>query len=84
MGEIEEKIKKLGFDSPEKEVYDALNQLLRDYDFKIPEAGIEKIKLIYQIREIRNQANIKRKLVCATWVLVAATWALGIIQLICR
>ncbi len=80
MENILERVKKINFDSSEKELDEVLNQLFKDYSAEMPEMGIEKIKLIYQIQEMRRQSKISRCLVFATWILVIATIIINVIN----
>ena len=46
------------------------------------EEKFERVKIMYQIKELRHQARINRYLVFATWVLTIATIATVIIAVI--
>ena len=82
MANFTKRARELTLKSSDKEIDEVFDLSYEGWSAKEFEISMEKIKLIYQIREIRNQAIINRRLVWATWALVLATWALGIIQLI--
>ena len=82
MANFIERAKILDLKSSDQELDDIFNLSYEGWSAKGFEISMEKIKLIYQIREIRNQAKINRRLVWATWALVLATWALGIVQIL--
>ena len=84
MENVTERVKKFTTETPDQELDDAFNRMFIDFSQMQPELNLEKIKMIRQIREIRNQSRINRRLVRATWALVFVTWILGIIQLVVR
>ena len=64
-------LKLLKIDSKEEEFIKAFDDYVTTYDL-----AYDKAKLIYQIKELREQNKINRRLVYATWFMAIASWIL--------